>query len=190
MTDRPPQRESRLFGWFFPRTDEPDRRRRYHRIIFIVGLSLFAWLIYPFAAPPLRKLFEQPESTSFGDLLGWPPIFWTARVLIFILLVGGGSILVLLMARFFRPDSIRRMLSARLPEFREVGGSAEILGQKFEATGKLVEAVELAKDADRIRDQQVEGLATRLTELENGHQSLVRAMRVLVEGEDPENGED
>jgi hypothetical protein len=62
--------------------------------------------------------------------LDWPPIFWTLRIGILIVLAGGLHVFVLLISRFFRWSNIRSMVLADPPRVESVGG--EFAGAKAE----------------------------------------------------------
>ena len=64
--------------------------------------------------------------------IGWPPIFWTLRIRIPIVLVGGLHVFLLLISRFFRLKTVRAMLLADPPRVDPVGG--EFAGAKAELT--------------------------------------------------------
>lgn len=63
-------------------------------------------------------------------ILEWPPIIWTVRIALLILVAGGAYLFVLLVARFFRWTNIRVMLLADPPRVESVGG--EFAGAKAE----------------------------------------------------------
>ena len=103
-------------------------------------------------------------------ILSWPPIFWTARIVLFIVLLGGGWTALLYLARFFRPRHMRALLAARLPILRSFSGSAQILGQKIEASATL----------GGVRDGQIQRLGARVTDLEARQQRTVESLEDLV----------
>jgi hypothetical protein len=65
-----------------------------------------------------------------GSVLQWPPVVWAMRIALFVLLVGCSYVYLLLIAPFFRPANIRRMVKADLPRVRTIG--AEIAGTRGE----------------------------------------------------------
>ena len=65
-----------------------------------------------------------------GPVLGWQPVVWAMRIALLVLLVGCSYVYLLLIAPFFRPTNIRRMLLADLPRVRRVG--AEFAGTRGE----------------------------------------------------------
>lgn len=71
--------------------------------------------------------------------IGWPPIFWMLRIGILVVLAGGVHVFVLLIAPFFRPAHVLRMLKADIPRVRSLG--AEIAGTRGE--------VEFESDAEQ-----------------------------------------
>ena len=90
------------------------------------------------------------------DILGWPPVIWTARAFI-VIVVGGGSWTVgLYLARFLRPKHLWRLLTAELPKFEKVGGSVTVLGQELAASATL----------DTAREREIGALDRRVTILE------------------------
>lgn len=65
-----------------------------------------------------------------GAVLEWLPVVWAMRIALFVLLVGCAYIYLLLIAPFFRPAHVRRMVTADLPRVMRVG--AEIAGTRGE----------------------------------------------------------
>lgn len=86
-----------------------------------------------------------------AEFLAWAPIFWTARVLLLIMLVGGGWCALLYFIRFFRWRSIAIMWNARLPKIKKFGGR--------------VGGNEIGVELDENQDRQFDALATRVDEL-------------------------
>lgn len=95
----------------------------------------------------------------------WPPIFWTLRIGILIVLAGGLHVFVLLVSRFFRWSNIRSMLLAEPPRVESVGG--EFAGAKAEL--KLFQ---------RAQGEQQRNLDQRVTEVESKLRMLLRRMGV------------
>lgn len=62
--------------------------------------------------------------------IGWRPIFWTLRIGIRIVLVGGIHVFLLVVSRFFRWKTVRAMLLADPPRVDSLGG--EFAGAKAE----------------------------------------------------------
>jgi len=85
-------------------------------------------------------------------ILQWPPILWTLRIVILILLIGGTTVLMLLSARFFRWRHVKALFRAELPQVHSVGG--EFAGTK--ATVQLV----------RKQHEEMEAVIARLDGLE------------------------
>jgi len=90
------------------------------------------------------------------EILNWPPIIWTARAAIVIVIGGGSWTVGLYLARFLRPKHFWKLVTAEPPEFKTVGGSAKILGQELAATTTL----------DTVRDREIEALNRRIAALE------------------------
>lgn len=65
-----------------------------------------------------------------ATVLGWLPVVWALRVALLVLLAGCSYVYLLLIAPFFRPTNIRRMITADLPRVRGIG--AEIAGTRGE----------------------------------------------------------
>lgn len=65
-----------------------------------------------------------------SGVLEWPPIIWTLRIALLILVAGAAYLFVLLIARFFRWTNIRSMVLAEPPRVESVGG--EFAGAKGE----------------------------------------------------------
>jgi hypothetical protein len=85
-------------------------------------------------------------------ILQWPPILWTLRIVILILLIGGTMVLMLLTARFFRWKHVKALFRAELPQVHSVGG--EFGGTK--ATVQLV----------RKQHEEMEAVIARIDGLE------------------------
>lgn len=95
--------------------------------------------------------------------LDWPPIFWTLRISILVVLAGGLHVFVLLISRFFRWTNIRSMVLAEPPRVESVGG--EFAGAKAE--------VKLFQEAEA---RQESSLDQRLSEVEGRIVMLLRAL--------------
>lgn len=95
--------------------------------------------------------------------LYWPPIFWTLRIGILIVLVGGLHVFVLLLSRFFRWSNIRSMLLADPPRVESVGG--EFAGAKAEL--KLYQ---------HAQNQEQSNVEQRLHHLETSVVKMAQAM--------------
>lgn len=65
-----------------------------------------------------------------ATVLGWPPVVWALRIALVVALAGCSYVYLLLIAPFFRPANIRRMVRADLPRVRSVG--AEVAGTRGE----------------------------------------------------------
>ena len=65
-----------------------------------------------------------------GAVLGWLPVVWAMRIALLVLLAGCSYVYLLLIAPFFRPSNIWRMVQADLPRVRTIG--AEIAGTRGE----------------------------------------------------------
>ena len=65
-----------------------------------------------------------------GAVLGWLPVVWVMRIALLVLLAGCSYVYLLLIAPFFRPTNIRRMVTADLPRVRGIG--AEVAGTRGE----------------------------------------------------------
>jgi hypothetical protein len=96
-----------------------------------------------------------------GEILGWQPFVWTARVVLLILLGGTGYVFILFLIRFLNWKNIKGMAHASPPQIESVGG--EFAGAKAEV--RLV-----------AQDRQLLTLDQRLRALEESHLALVRAV--------------
>lgn len=83
-----------------------------------------------------------------NGILEWPPIIWTVRIALLILVGGAAYLFVLLIARFFRWTNIRTMLLADPPSVESVGG--EFAGAKAEL--KLFQNTRSGLDGGRVAD--------------------------------------
>lgn len=83
------------------------------------------------------------------------------------------------LARYLRPKHIRRLVTADLPEFKDVGGKLTVFGQELSAHGTL----------ETPRDREVHVLDRRVTVLEkqviNLQQLMTKALMNARTGEDP-----
>lgn len=65
-----------------------------------------------------------------GAVLGWLPVVWAMRIALLVLLVGCSYVYLLLVAPFFRPANVWRMVKADLPRVGRTG--AEVAGTRGE----------------------------------------------------------
>lgn len=105
------------------------------------------------------------------SILGWPPILWTARIALLIVLAGAGLAALLYFARFLRPKHFLGMLQADLPRLREIGGSGKLLGQELALNAKL----------DDAREEQVRSHERRLEQVEQRQKGMENILRQVVE---------
>ena len=92
-----------------------------------------------------------------GAVLEWPPVVWAMRIALFVLLVGCSYVYLLLIAPFFRPANIRRMVKADLPRVRTIG--AEIAGTRGE-----VELVQAKNETGLARTAEVKKVEENLAD--------------------------
>lgn len=97
-----------------------------------------------------------------AEIIDWPPIVWTARILLLIVMGGTGYVFILFLLRFLNWSNIKGMAHASPPEIESVGG--EFAGAKAEV--KLV-----------AQGQKLRSMEQRLTDVEEGHASLVEAVK-------------
>jgi hypothetical protein len=99
-----------------------------------------------------------------SHLLSYPSVYWTARLLATVSMAGVTWLLLLMMARFFRPKHILAMLRADLPKIDELRG--EFGGMKgairFNAQASALSVLE-----DRIGS--VEGATDQLWQIVDDH---------------------
>lgn len=86
-----------------------------------------------------------------GAVLGWLPVVWAMRIGLFVLLVGCSYVYLLLLAPFFRPANVRRLVKADLPRVRTIG--AEIAGTR----GEVELAQEPAAEKLHARSRRMSG---------------------------------
>lgn len=101
-----------------------------------------------------------------SEIFAWPPVIWTARVLLLILMGGSGYIFILFVLRFLNWKTIKGMALASPPEIESVGG--EFAGAKAEV--KLV-----------AHGHQLTTIEQRVKNLEEEHAALVHAVKLLRE---------
>lgn len=87
--------------------------------------------------------------------VGWPPIMWTLRIGILIVVGGGLHVFILLMLRFLRWKTMRAMVLADPPRVESLGG--EFAGAKAEVKlSKHVDAEQLALLQTQLAQIQVQ----------------------------------
>ena len=97
------------------------------------------------------------------DILNWPPVIWTARAFI-VIVVGGGSWTVgLYLARFLRPKHFWKLVTGELPKFKDVSGTMKVFGQELAGHATL----------DTVRDLEIEALGQRLGRVEEQVRKLI-----------------
>jgi len=83
----------------------------------------------------------------------------------------GASILLLIvlmfLVRFLRPKHVKAILSGGLPEFDQVAGKLEVLGQSLEASAKV----------DSAMRRQIGALKDRIDALERSNRIQEQALR-------------
>lgn len=99
-----------------------------------------------------------------GDILGWQPFVWTARIALLILVGGTGYVFLLFLIRFLNWKNIKGMARASLPEVESVAG--EFAGARAEV--RLV-----------AQGRQLNFIEQRVTDLEENHATLVDAMKQM-----------
>lgn len=95
-----------------------------------------------------------PDPGVLASIFGWPPVLWTLRLVLLIVILAGTFVVGLVFARFFRREHIRRLWNAPLPQFKEIGG--KFAG--MEASAKLAET-------DQDLQRQILRMDSRLDEL-------------------------
>jgi hypothetical protein len=87
--------------------------------------------------------FVYSTRLRMDQILAWPPVIWTARILLVTIMGGSSYVLWLLMARFLRPKNVLELLKAEPPKLDEVGG--EFAGAKasvkFAAQGEALKTL-------------------------------------------------
>jgi hypothetical protein len=109
------------------------------------------------------------------EIVAWDPLVQIGRwvlLLFAIVFAVGGFVALLYMARFFRPSHAWRLITADLPAWKKVGGSAKLMGQELELNAEL----------DSKRDEQLDLLTKRVEVLENSLAELAGL------GDDPQRG--
>jgi hypothetical protein len=97
-------------------------------------------------------------------LLDWDPLIWTARIVLLIVVAGCGYVFLLFLMRFLNWRNIKGMALAPPPQVESVGG--EFAGAKAEV--RLV-----------AQDRQLRSMEKRLMDVEEGHASLVDAVKQM-----------
>jgi hypothetical protein len=114
-----------------------------------------------------------PDPGVLASIFGWPPVLWTLRLVLLIVILGGAFVLGLVFARFFRREHIRRLWNAPLPQFKEIGG--KFAG--MEASAKLT-----AADADL--QQQIERMGEQIRSLADSVAALTTPDPIAEESPD------
>lgn len=96
--------------------------------------------------------------------LQWPPIVWTARIVLLLVLAGAGYVFLLFLIRFLNLRNIKGMALVALPRVESLGG--EFGGARAEV--RLV-----------AQDRQLSSIEKRLMDLEEGHAWLVSAVKQI-----------
>jgi hypothetical protein len=97
-------------------------------------------------------------------LFDWLPIIWTARILLLILMGGGGYVFLLFLLRFLNWKTMKEMAGAPPPQVDSFSG--EFGGAKAEV--KLV-----------AHGKQLKSVEERMTDLEAEHGALLEAVRAM-----------
>lgn len=108
-------------------------------------------------------------------ILEWPPIIWTARAAIVIVVGGGTWTIGLYLARFLRPKHFWRLLTAELPKFKDVSGTMKVFGQELAGHATL----------DTARDREMEAMGRRLGRVEEQVRKLIGVGTNVLEGDEP-----
>lgn len=109
------------------------------------------------------------------DVLGWEPLVWTVRSCGIILVVLATYISMLYAARYLRPKTIRAMVTADPPSFRNA--SLEAFGAKI--GGEL--------DVNQQQGGQLGMVMERIEQLEQAHAAL-RGVVVRILRRQPRDG--
>ncbi|HEU0052936.1 MAG TPA: hypothetical protein VFQ39_07150 [Longimicrobium sp.] len=76
-------------------------------------------------------------------IFGWPLVVWMARIALVTVMGCGAWMLIVLLARYFRPKHVWALMKADLPRLTEVGG--EFAGAratvKFEGQNRALDAL-------------------------------------------------
>ena len=109
----------------------------------------------------------------------WPPVLWAAGMRLLVLMGGSAWICALLLLPFLRWVHIKQLARGKLPVVTEVGGSAEVLGQKLAANAVLDRPLPHSADAEQERG--LLAFDTRLSTLEQAQQELRDETARMVE---------
>src|SRR4051812_48828204 len=116
---------------------------------YILSGGLVGWRSF-------RNAQDAPKGvTAVDKILGWPPILWTLRASVLIVVGGVSFTMALYLARFLRPKHLWWLLTADLPKFKRVGGSVTVLGQELAASATM----------DTARAQESNALDRRVARL-------------------------
>jgi hypothetical protein len=96
------------------------------------------------------------------SLFDWMPLLWTLRFAALIIIGATGLTVLLYALRFINPVNAWRLVTAKLPVFKEVGVRGNLMGQELAANAVL----------DIERDQQVRVLRAALDDLVDKHNNL------------------
>jgi hypothetical protein len=73
-------------------------------------------------------------------IFGWEPLLWSVRVLLLLVSCGAGYVFLLYVGRSLRPKHLWKLLTSDLPQFRNVEGTAKLLGQELSLKGEIAGA--------------------------------------------------
>lgn len=99
-----------------------------------------------------------------GQVFSHPAVYWVARVMAMVVMLGGTWLTMLMLARFFRPSHVVRLVMADLPKLEELSG--EFGGAK----GRIrfnAQAAALRELEDRI--DAIEMVLNQLGQVVDGH---------------------
>jgi hypothetical protein len=105
-----------------------------------------------------------PDPGVLASIFGWPPVLWTLRLVLLIVILAGTFVLGLVFARFFRREHIRRLWNAPLPQFKEIGG--KFAG--MEASAKLAETDQELQRQIVQMGEQLKTLSDSVAKLKTG----------------------
>lgn len=98
--------------------------------------------------------------------LDWPPILWTLRIAILIVVIGGLHVFVLVVSRFFRWKTVRAMVLADPPRVESLGG--EFAGAKAELKLSKLDEHQVIALREQVRQVQEQLDQLRKKPPENG----------------------
>lgn len=107
-----------------------------------------------------------------NDVFGYPGVYWSARILLMVGALATAWMLLLMLARFFRPKHILAMLRADPPKVDEIAG--EFRGFKARITFGRTAALDVLENRVLIVEGSLREVVRSISEIEQALGQLRR----------------